>query len=243
MIARRVARPMLASIFISGGYSALRQPEHTAPVAEEFTAKAKSYLPASVAEKIPTDGVTLVRIKGGVHLVAGSLLAIGKFPRISALALAGTMVPITLAGHSFWEEEDPQAKSMQKIQFFKNVSITGGLLLAAVDTAGKPSVAWRGRKAAQRAGDAVSSALPSGSDSSDTVSSLKETVSNVAEAAKTHSESLAETAKEQAPVVADAVKEQAPVVAQAIKDQSTALSRRARKQADKAAKAAQKQFG
>ena len=37
---------------------------------------------------------------------------------------------------------------MQRIQFLKNVSMFGGLLLASVDTEGKPGVAWRARRAA-----------------------------------------------------------------------------------------------
>jgi uncharacterized membrane protein YphA (DoxX/SURF4 family) len=39
------------------------------------------------------------------------------------------LVPTTLAGHRFWAEEDPQAKSMQRIQFLKNLAMFGGLLL------------------------------------------------------------------------------------------------------------------
>ena len=57
-------------------------------------------------------------------------------------------MPTTAAGHRFWEEKDPQRKATQRIQFFKNASMLGGLLLAAVDTEGKPGVAWRARRAA-----------------------------------------------------------------------------------------------
>jgi hypothetical protein len=37
------------------------------------------------------------------------------------------------------------------VHFFKNVSMLGGLLLAAVDTDGKPGVAWRAKHAASDA--------------------------------------------------------------------------------------------
>ena len=76
------------------------------------------------------------------------MLATGRMPRISSAVLAASLVPTTLAGHRFWEEEDPQKKAMQRIHFFKNASMLGGLLLAAVDTEGKPGVAWRARRAA-----------------------------------------------------------------------------------------------
>ena len=62
--------------------------------------------------------------------------------------LAASLVPTTVAGHQFWNETDPAAKANQKIHFFKNLSMLGGLLLAAVDTEGRPGVAWRARRAA-----------------------------------------------------------------------------------------------
>jgi uncharacterized membrane protein YphA (DoxX/SURF4 family) len=91
-----------------------------------------------------------VRINAAVQLGAGAMLAWGKLPRVSAAVLAGSLVPTTLAGHSFWEEQDPQARNTQRIQFFKNVSMLGGLLLAAADTEGKPGVAWRARSAVRQ---------------------------------------------------------------------------------------------
>jgi uncharacterized membrane protein YphA (DoxX/SURF4 family) len=69
-------------------------------------------------------------------------------PRISSAVLAATLIPTTAAGHRFWEEKDPGKKKAQRVQFFKNASMMGGLMLAAVDTEGKPGVAWRARRAA-----------------------------------------------------------------------------------------------
>ena len=87
-------------------------------------------------------------INAGVHIAGGLALATGRAPRLSALALAATLVPTTVAGHRFWEESDPAAKAQQKTHFFKNVSMLGGLLLASVDTEGRPGLAWRARHAA-----------------------------------------------------------------------------------------------
>jgi uncharacterized membrane protein YphA (DoxX/SURF4 family) len=81
-------------------------------------------------------------------VLAGLALATGRFPRISSLVLAASLVPTTYAGHAFWEEKDKAAMKAQRIQFFKNISMLGGLLLAGVDTAGKPGVAWRARHTA-----------------------------------------------------------------------------------------------
>lgn len=143
-VIRRLARPMLAGIFISGGLAQVREPESKAPMAEAVTTPARKLAPW-----LPEDTATLVRINGAVQLGAGSLLALGKLPRISALALAATLVPTTAAGHRFWDQPDEQSTAMHRTQFLKNLGLLGGLLLAAVDTGGDPSLAWRARHAAK----------------------------------------------------------------------------------------------
>ena len=64
-------------------------------------------------------------------------------------------MPTTLAGHRFWEHSDPTERFGQLSNFLKNAGLLGGLLLAAVDTEGKPSVGYRARRAARRAADAT----------------------------------------------------------------------------------------
>jgi hypothetical protein len=96
-----------------------------------------------------------VRINGGIQTVAGTMLALGKFRRLSALALAGSLVPTTYAGHRFWEEMDEDRRAQQRIQFLKNAAMLGGLALAATDTGGRPSVPWQARRAARHAMEAT----------------------------------------------------------------------------------------
>jgi putative oxidoreductase len=152
VILRRVARPLLASIFISGGLNALRAAEGHAQMAKPVLDKAIRSQSGSLPGSLPTDDVTLVKIDGAVKVAAGTALALGKLPRLSALLLLGSLVPTTLAGHRFWESEDAGEKQNQQIHFFKNAGLAGGLLLAAADTEGKPSVGWRARKAAKVGG-------------------------------------------------------------------------------------------
>jgi putative oxidoreductase len=147
---RLIARPMLASMFVVSGVDALTHASAKLPKAEKVT----DHVP-TLAERIapglpvPTDPATLVRINAGAQVIAGLTLATGRLPRISALVLAASLAPTTYAGHPFWEEKDKAARAEQRLQFFKNVSMMGGLLLAGVDTAGKPGVAWRARRAAR----------------------------------------------------------------------------------------------
>jgi uncharacterized membrane protein YphA (DoxX/SURF4 family) len=137
---------MLASIFIIQGWETLRDPGRVAAVAEPVVRPVTERVPA-----LPDETEQVVRINGAVQVVAGSLLALGRFPRLSALALAATLVPTTLAGHRFWEADDKQERAQQRIHFLKNASMLGGLLVASADTAGNPSLAWRGRNAARSA--------------------------------------------------------------------------------------------
>jgi uncharacterized membrane protein YphA (DoxX/SURF4 family) len=138
---------MLASMFVAGGLDALLNPGPKVPAAEDIAPKVAASFPGLS----PEDTEALVRINGGVQLGAGTLLAIGRFPRLSALALAASLVPTTAAGHRFWEQNDPQQRQQQQIHFLKNVSMLGGLLLASLDTEGRPGLGWRARHAAEHA--------------------------------------------------------------------------------------------
>ena len=160
-LVRLIARPMLSSMFITGGVSSLKNSDYLAqqakPVTEKLAPtvdKATEWLPFQL------DSKQMVQLNGIVHVVGGFCLATGRAPRLSALALAAHLVPTTFAGHRFWEENDPQQKANQQIHFFKNVSMMGGLLLASVDTAGKPSLAWRARRQASKTRHRASKLTP-----------------------------------------------------------------------------------
>jgi putative oxidoreductase len=145
-VLRALARPMLASIFVVQGYDTFRRPERVAALAEPVVRPLAERVPA-----VPARTEQAVRLNGAVQMVAGSLLALGRWPRLSALAIAATLVPTTLAGHRFWEAEDDTTAARQRIHFLKNLTMFGGLLIAAADTAGNPSLAWRTRHAARSA--------------------------------------------------------------------------------------------
>jgi putative oxidoreductase len=149
-ISRTFARPMLASMFLVGGFNAVKNPEKLAPRAQAVTDRLVPLLQKAVP-MLPSDPVTLARLNGGVQLVAGAALATGRAPRISAATLALTLIPTTAAGHRFWEEPDPAVRVQQRNHFFKNVSMFGGLIIAAGDTEGQPGVVWRTRRAARDA--------------------------------------------------------------------------------------------
>jgi putative oxidoreductase len=143
-LSSRVARPLLASIFVVGGWDAFWNPASKAKKAEVVTEPL-----AETASVQGLDAETLVRVNGAIQVGAGILLAVGKFRRLASLALIGSIVPTTYAGHRFWEESDPTTRSQQKMHFLKNIGLLGGLILAAFDTEGEPSLAWRAKRQAR----------------------------------------------------------------------------------------------
>lgn len=146
---RLIARPLLASTFVVGGANALKNAPALAVKAKPVTDRLRPMLEKAAPQvKIPEDTVTLVRINAGAQILAAVALARGRAPRLSSTVLAASLLPTTVAGHQFWKESDPAARANQQIHFFKNLSVLGGLLLAAVDTEGQPGVAWRARNAA-----------------------------------------------------------------------------------------------
>ena len=147
---RAVARPMLASMFVVGGAAALKSPGPRAAKAQPTADLVKKIVPA-----LPVDGASLTRFNGAVQLVAGLALATGHVPRTAALALAVTLPPTTAAGHPYWNETDPGARANQRIHFLKNVSMTGGLLMATLDP--DPHKKSVGRRAKDRVAGAASS--------------------------------------------------------------------------------------
>jgi uncharacterized membrane protein YphA (DoxX/SURF4 family) len=128
---------MLAAMFVVGGLDQLKHPGTKADTARPLVEK------LAPAIGLPDDTELLVRANGAAMVAAGALLALGRLPRLASTVLAATVVPTTVAAHSFWNEQDPKVRAQQKVQFFKNVSLLGGLLIAAVDTAGKPGLAYR----------------------------------------------------------------------------------------------------
>jgi putative oxidoreductase len=130
-IVRFGARPLLASMFLAGGLDAVLNAKKRADAAEPVTDRLAPLLQKAVPQ-LPDDPTTLVRLNGAVQVVAALALATGRAPRISSALLAGSLVPTTFVEHRFWEEDEPQAKANQRIHFFKNCSVLGGLLLAAV---------------------------------------------------------------------------------------------------------------
>ncbi len=144
-IVRRLARPLLAANFVIEGLDHVRHPGPRVDSARPLVSTLSGPL------RLPDDPELLVRANGAAMAVAGSLLAIGRLPRLSATVLAASLVPATYIDHPFWAEKDPQEKAAQRTRFLTNLGLLGGVLIASVDTDGRPGLAWRSERAAKDA--------------------------------------------------------------------------------------------
>ena len=146
MVVRRIARPLMAAVFITGGIDTLRRPGARVRKAEPITEPLTEPL-AKVAGVSQIDPRQLVLADAAVKVGAGLMLATNRLPRLSAFQLACSLAPTTVAGHPFWEVRDREERAQQRLHFLKNLAILGGLLIAAVDSGGRESVPHKARRA------------------------------------------------------------------------------------------------
>lgn len=224
MLIRRIARPLLSAVFIGQGIEALRSPKPAADAARPIL-EGLQKLPDPVGSKVPQNTETFARINAAVQIGGGLLLATGKVPRVASAALAATVIPANLGAHMFWSEVDPERKAQKRRDFLTDLSLLGGLIIASADTAGKPSLGWRGRRAARRVGDAVSSVLPVGSSSTALFDSdLGDKVGHGLHVGAERGRELALTAGEKSAPLVDAARKRGADLAEIARERGSELA-------------------
>lgn len=146
-ILRAVARTMLASYFIVNGFKAMRHPEEfteaAEPVAQTLLPLAKQTLPKQAAVYLPQDTTGLVKATGIAQIAGGISLATGIGRRFGAGLLAATMVPHVIASNPLGAGGAEREARYGLLS--KNIALLGGVALAAMDTEGRPNLAWKAR--------------------------------------------------------------------------------------------------
>lgn len=241
MLIRRIARPMLSAAFIARGVEALRSPKPAADAARP-TLEGLSKLPDPVGTNVPTNAETVARATAAVQIGGGLLLATGKLPRLASAALALSVVPGSLGGHTFWSETDPQRKADERRAFITDVSLIGGLIIAAVDTEGKPSLGWHGRRAAHKVSEAVTAALPVGAAAGGalTDSALADKVGHGLQVGAERGREFANVARERGAELAEVARERGPELAELARKRSAELAEVARERGPELAEVARK---
>jgi uncharacterized membrane protein YphA (DoxX/SURF4 family) len=229
MLIRRIARPLLSAVFIGQGVETLRNPKVTMDAAQP-TVTALQTLPEPFGSKVPTDPATAARINAAVQVGGGLLLATGRLPRIASAALAFTVIPGSLGAHLFWNETDPEVKAQKRRDLLTDLSLLGGLIIASADTAGKPSLGWRGRQAAGRISEALS--LDS-SDGSFLDSELGERIAHGLQVGAERGRELASTAAERSEPLVEAARKRGSELASTAAERSAPVVEAARERARK----------
>ena len=181
---RKLARPMLASVFVADGVDTLMNQKDHVEGAREVTKRLRTVVPSQYVSFLPSNPQTSVQIVAGTKVAAGALYALGKAPRVAATALALVQVPTALARHSFWETQDPKERKARKTGFLTDVALLGGLFLATADTAGRPGLAWRAEHAGKQVNKKVQAALPTKSEAEKRTEEIKGTASEWLEKAQ-----------------------------------------------------------
>lgn len=146
-ILHAIARTMLASYFVANGAKALRHPEQPGDEATKWAETVMpvvtALLPDSVTARLPADAAGFAKLHGTLQVAGGLALASGIARRPGAAVLAATMVPQLIASNPLGSPREERGARLAATS--AEIALLGGTLLAAQDTQGKPSLAWRAR--------------------------------------------------------------------------------------------------
>jgi putative oxidoreductase len=122
-----IGRVLLAWLFVPAGWGKIAGFAGTVGYA------------TSAGLPMPQVGVAIGLV---IELIGGIMILVGFKTRWAALALALFTIVAAFFFHNYWAMPEAQ-QAMQKINFDKNVAITGGLLLLAAFGPGRLSVDGR----------------------------------------------------------------------------------------------------
>ncbi|MFW0109680.1 DoxX family protein [Rothia sp. P6271] len=144
---RRLARPLLASSFIISGVERLRDADSTVHLnrALELSSKAVPQL-----ESFKGQEKLVGQVIAGTQVVAGTLFALGKFPRLSSVTLLGTGILNAYVEYQATEANSSEERASRRRHALTNGSLLGAIAIAAVDRDGNPSLAWRANQLSEK---------------------------------------------------------------------------------------------
>lgn len=116
--------PLLLGRAIFGGYFLYSGINHFLNrEAMSGYAKMKGVPSAEVA--VPGTGLLLVL--GGLSLICGYR------PKLGAALITAFLAGVSPKMHRFWSESDPERRQAEMVNFFKNMALIGGAMLAAAE--------------------------------------------------------------------------------------------------------------
>ena len=143
---RFAGRALFSSFFVTDGVQMAAQPDHFAAevgrTVDTVVPAARKLLPEGVAEKLPEDARSWVRILGGVEVAAGVAYAFGFLRRPAAVLLTLATIPHVVG--SLPSRSIPAEHRLRSYgNLTRNLALLGASIIASQDTEGHPSLAWR----------------------------------------------------------------------------------------------------
>jgi putative oxidoreductase len=83
--------------------------------------------PYAAAKGVPAPDQA-VKTSGALLLAGGLGVLTGLKPKLGLAAIIGFLVPVSLQMHRFWDEQDPQKRQAEMINFMKNMALVGAAL-------------------------------------------------------------------------------------------------------------------
>jgi uncharacterized membrane protein YphA (DoxX/SURF4 family) len=81
----------------------------------------------AAAKGVPSPDVA-VQATGALMLAGGVSVLTGLKPRQGLMAIVGFLLPVSLRMHRFWEEQDPAQRTIELVNFTKNMALVGAAL-------------------------------------------------------------------------------------------------------------------
>lgn len=140
---RHLARVLLGAAYVQQGIEQLRHPAEPAEAARPYVRRIAGSTP------IPDDPALVVRVGGGALVLGGLGLATNTAPRLAAALLALVAVPFALLRHPVTGLST--LRGPEGTRLLADLGLFGGAVIAALDTEGRPGVAWRARHGSEQA--------------------------------------------------------------------------------------------
>lgn len=134
-----LARPLLAIPFITSGVDSIRRPHKHVEAVERVNPTLEQLGVGPLSAGTIT---TLTRVSGGVRIAAGYCMARGKKPRLAALTLATSEIMFAAIRNPVWLSQGEE-RTKHLAGLASSAGLIGGVLVAAGDRRGKPSLGWR----------------------------------------------------------------------------------------------------
>jgi putative oxidoreductase len=82
------------------------------------------------SKQVPAADAAVIA-SGVMMLIGGASILAGAQPKIGAASIAGFLLAVSPTMHAYWNEQDPQQRMNEMVNFTKNMALIGGALLAA----------------------------------------------------------------------------------------------------------------